>query len=325
MIKNFFSRCRQVFFLVAFTCACPLIFAASSSPQPWKLIYGRFGAAVVSDGLALYVIGGGDSDRELGGIEKIDLKTGISIETTARIVSRRFHSAVLMGRTVYVFGGESNEGLIKSVDAVDLDTMKVTTVSKMPTPRRAVSAVGVEDLIFTLGGCAVGESSSDPRVKTVEVYDRSKNKWLAAPPMPEPKEVPALFLDHYLYTLGGYAGGAKAVPSCQRYNLSTGSWEALLPTPFTLSGYSAVSAGGLIFCFGDFVEDNRVAAYEPRTQRWRRLDVPFTPRRNSCACRVGENVYVIGGNGAKLAMNLIERFSVSALKSAAARADDVVR
>lgn len=308
-----------VLIVAAWCFIIPRGFAVTSAPGPWKLHFGRYGAAVVTDGSALYVIAGADSSRPLGSIEKVDIQTGMATILSARVFPRRFHSAVLLGRMIYVFGGDSEEGNLTSVELVNLDTMKVINVSTMPTPRRAVSAVAIEDLIFTLGGSAESGSAADSRTQAMHVYDYGKNIWLRAPPMPEPKEAPAILYDHHLYVLGGYAGGDHATTSCQRYVLSTGAWETLSPTPFSLSGYSAVSTSQAIICFGDYVESGRVSAYLPGTGEWRVLDVPFTPRRNSAACVVGGQVFVVGGNGKRLALNLIERFSVAELEASISR------
>ncbi len=323
--------CWVIMALIVLSCIGVSIGAERQQPAPWRLIYGRYGAAVVSDGKFLYVIGGGDRSPQrlagghsherlvLGGIEKIDLATGLSKVIASRVIPRRFHSAVLVGRTVFILGGEAETGIVQLVQALDLDSLQVRTIGEMPFPRRALSAIGVEDLIFTVGGSAAGDTDLIPRAPTMDVYDWAKNQWFVAPAMPEPKEVPVVFHGHHLYALGGYAGGDKAVTTAVRYDLTTGRWEKLAPTPFTLSGYSAVNIGRAIVCFGDYVATGRVAAYLPETDTWRVLDVPFMPRRNSCACIVGGYIYVVGGNSMKLAVDQIERFSVSDLEAAIAR------
>jgi hypothetical protein len=324
-IMRAFAAFISVGSLVIF--GCPLGFAKSSDQVPWTLNSARYGAAVVSDGSALYVIGGANNAFvALGGIERVDLATGLATDTPAHIVPRRFHAAVLMGREIYVYGGEAEEGLITSVEAINLDTWKVQTVGRMPTPRRALSAVKTEDMVFTLGGSAPGDLENLPRSTVMEVHDVDQKKWLRAPPMPEAKEVPVVLLQHYLYTLGGYNGAGSAVKSCERYDLSAGKWETLSAAPFALSGYSAVGLGKVIICFGDYAQLGRVAVFRTDTGTWSLPDVAFTPRRHSCACVAGNTVYVIGGVGGSKAsadrtLAIVERFSASELAAAIARGE----
>lgn len=290
---------------------------------PWTLNNARYGAALVSDAHSLYVVGGGNAAfASLGGIEKIDLSTGEATEMPAHIIPRRFHAAVLSGREIFIFGGDAEEGLIASVEAVNIDTWKVRTVGRMPTPRRALSAIKVEDMVFTLGGSAPGDRENLPRATTVEVYDLSRKQWLRAPSMPEPKEVAVVSYDHYLYALGGYNGTGRAVTSCERYDLAAGKWENLPAAPFPLSAYSAVNVGDAIVCFGDYEQQNRVVAYQPAQAKWGVLNISFAARRHSCACVVGDWVYVVGGNRASegQVLNIIERYSLGELKSAIDRA-----
>jgi hypothetical protein len=185
--------------------------------------------------------------------------------------------------------------------------------------------VKVENLVFTLGGSAPGDLENLSRANVMEVHDVEKNKWLRAPSMPEPKEVPVVLCQHYLYTLGGYNGSGRAVTSCERYDLSIGKWEVLPSVPFTLSAYSAVSLGNAIVCFGDYEQQGRIAAFRPDSGTWSLLDIPFTPRRHSCACVVGNNVYVVGGVGGSristdATLAIVERYSIRELEAAIAHA-----
>jgi Kelch motif/Galactose oxidase, central domain len=296
----------------------PKVFAAKDHP-PWILNNARYGAAVVSDGNALYVVGGANAGfLSLGGIERIDLATGQAVEMPVRIIPRRFHAAVKIGREIFIFGGEGVEGLIRSVEAVNLDTWKVRTVGKIPTPRRALSAIKVDSLVFTVGGSAPGDLENLPRTAVVEVYDAEMQRWFSAPQMPQPKETSAVVCGHFLYTLGGYNGSGRAVDTCERYDLSVGKWERLRPTPFTLSAYSAVDIGDVIVCFGDYEHQERVVAYQPQNGTWSLLDIQFTPRRHSSACVVGDWVYVVGGNRASKGQvtGIVERYSVRELIAA---------
>ena len=296
---------------------------AAQESQPWSLVLSRYGAAVVPAEGAIYVLGGANSLGAMSSIEKIDLETGVSTLLPARLIGRRFHAAVLLRREIHVFGGDAREGLISTVQAFSLDTGKVRKVGRMPTPRRALSAVQVDGLAFTLGGSAPGDLENLPRSPVVEVYDPEKNEWLNAPPMLDGKEVPTVLHGHYLYQLGGYNGTGRPETSCQRYDLRTGEWSQLPPAPFSLSAYSAVSIGDAIVCFGDFTQLGRVAAYRPSDASWRVLDIPFVPRRHSAACVINDWVYVVGGNTDTRPLGAfvdkVDRYRVSDLREAIAR------
>lgn len=295
--------------------------AKTKEVPPWNLLWGRYGTSVVSDGTSLYVVAGGSASSILADIEKIDLATGRSTKLPVQVMPRRFHAAVLVGREILIMGGEALEGILQSVEAVNIDTLKVRKVTSMPTPRRTPGVVLVEDLIFTLGGMAPDDGENLPRSTVMEVYEPAKNKWFRAPPMPRSKEVAAVLNGQYIYTLGGYDGRGKASPTCERYDLSAGKWSSMPPVPFRLSAYSAVSLGDCIICFGDYENKGQVVAYLPDKERWVSLDLPFTPRRHSAACVVGDQVYVVGGNvdSSFTSLSVIERFPVRELREAVAR------
>ncbi len=321
-------RWSRLFGRFIFAVVCCLISAnsggAAQQSQPWSLVLERYGAAVVPAEDAIYVLGGANSVGPMSSIEKIDLETGVSTLLPARLIGRRFHAAVLLGRDVYVFGGDAKEGLVSTVQALSIDAEKVRKVGKMPTPRRALSAVQVDGLAFTLGGSAPGDLENLPRSRVVEVFDPKRNEWLNAPSMLDGKEVATVPHGHYLYQLGGYNGSGRAETSCQRYDLKTGEWSQLPPAPFPLSAYSAVSIGDAIICFGDYTQMGRVAAYRPYDASWHVLDVPFVPRRHSAACMINDWVYVVGGNTDTRTLgtvsNHVDRYRVSDLREAIARA-----
>ena len=314
----------KVLFLAGYFSAILLTLTASGAPggnKPWTLVTGRYGAAAVSDGQALYVVCGSGPFDALGSIEKIDLRTGLSTVLSAKLDLRRYHAAVVIGREIFVLGGEAQDGFVATVQAVNLDTGAVRRVGHMPTPRRMLSAVAVEATIFTFGGRAFTEvDDRSERSTAVEIYDAAKNRWFGGPPLPKPKECPAVINGPYVYLLGGYNGERTAVRASQRLNLTTARWEELAATPFPLSAYSAVSLGEAIVCFGDFDEQGRVAAYLVAEGKWRVLDIPFSARRHSAACLVGDQVYVAGGVFRTAGLRIIERFSAASISAAIARA-----
>jgi hypothetical protein len=224
----------------------------------------------------------------------------------------------------YLLGGEGDHGPVATVESVELTDGSVRNLGYLPTPRRALAALEIEGLIFALGGTAVNDPENGARQSLVEVFDVAAKKWMFAPTMPYPKEVPAVREGRYIYALGGYNGAGKAEKTCARYDLTTAKWERLPDTPFPSSGYAVAEIGGAIVCFGDYDEQDQVTAYLPGQQRWVRLQIAFRPRRHATACVANDTVYVIGGNhsgdGSGGSLRVIDRFRVADLKAAIVRA-----
>ncbi|HVU17339.1 MAG TPA: kelch repeat-containing protein [Candidatus Didemnitutus sp.] len=277
----------------------------------------------MTDGDALYVVAGGGNGvtLELGSIERVDLRSGKSSILPVQILPRRFHGAALFGRKLVIVGGEGPppDLHLGTVEEVDVDTLTVRTLTRMPTARRALSAVKVDNLLFTIGGSAPFDRENFSRSNLVEIWDESAGKWLNGPPMPSTKEAGAVLHGRFIYVLGGYDGLRMATSSCDRYDLTKGKWEKLGPVPFKLSAYSGVDIGRAIVCFGDYETIGQIAAYLPARDQWLKIEVPFVPRRHSAACRVGEEIYVVGGWDGQ-PRDLIERYSVTQLEAAIVRA-----
>lgn len=284
----------------------------------WELNDGRYGASAAFDGRDIYVFGGSDGGLVArGSIEKIDLATGeVSLMAQNLEFPRRFHSVAAIRNRIYVFGGENREGFVSFVEEFDFSTDQRRLQREMPLPRRTLSAVAVEDLIFVLGGMAPDSSEAWEREPAMHIFDPAKNNWLRAPDMPKRKEVAAVKDRDFIYALGGYNGTGRAETSAHRYNLATGSWEELPPVPFALSANSAASLGGAIICFGSYDRIGQVAVFLPTSQQWLKLDLAFTPRRHSAACVAGDTVYVIGGcqDSRAIGMKTIERYKIADLK-----------
>jgi len=152
------------------------------------------GLSLVSDGKALYRIGGMVAKNKTG--EEHDLH---SVADFARFdpetktwtalpplpTPRSTHDAIVVGRTVYVAGGWHMKG--ESEDSEFLDTVASFNLDKpeegwksipQPFKRRALSVASHGGRLYVLGGLVGGGMNVDRRV---DVYDPSSGAWSRGP------------------------------------------------------------------------------------------------------------------------------------------------
>lgn len=306
--------------LVMFISGCSTVPGASAL----KLKTGRYGPAAVTDGKLIYVIGGSGPDGMLGDIEAIDPWSGRVEVITTNLIPRRYHSAVLRGNLIYIAGGESGPEVQPVIEVFNLKTRTSRVETEMPTPRRFAQAVAVGNNLYVIGGQDANQISkkSERRTGIVEVYDLGRGKWSSAPPMPTPRECTLAAGGGKIFAIGGYSGGETGLRTFETYDVKARKWSRNADLPFPLSSSSALLAEDFIFTFGEFSRLNRVARYSLKDGTWTEIEIPYRKSRHNACVRIGDQVYVIGGNVSAIGshMDLIQRFSLEDLLNAKERA-----
>jgi N-acetylneuraminic acid mutarotase len=100
-------------------------------------------------------------------------------------------------------------------------------------------------------------------------------RWAEAPPLPIPRSEMAWAAaeDDRMHVIGGYAEGDVARPFHHVFDARTNSWSVAAPIPRGANHIGVAAAAGVVFAFGGFVEQNRVAvpdcyAYVVADDRW---------------------------------------------------------
>lgn len=128
----------------------------------------------------------------------------------------------------------------------------------------------------------------------------------------------AVALNAQFYLIGGRQVNGGNLAVLQRYDLTTGVWQALAPMPQAQGGLAAAVLDKQIWVFGGeyFNEGggvySQVWRYDPPTDSWQQqADMPL-PRHGLGAVSLNDAIYVIGGAtavGLKATSAVLEKFS----------------
>lgn len=307
------------FALLACVAGCA-IWPRPAAPE-LRLQTGRYGHGVVAADRQLYVVGGSGPEGLLGDIEVLDPRTGTSATVATNLIPRRYHSAVLVGRKIHVVGGESEMGPEPAVEIFDLDARTVALGAPLPTPRRLSKAAWLDGSIYVVGGQDHADRFAETGTGVVEAYDVAKNAWRRVADLPTARECAVVAAQGQLWALGGYDGDARVLATVETYDPRTDRWTAGPDMASLTSAHSALATRRELFTFGDYRMLDRVARLDLRTGAWTELDVPFAASRHNACAELGGDVFVVGGNVASSGshLDLVQRFSVRALRAAPAR------
>ncbi|MFZ0749514.1 MAG: protein kinase, partial [Pyrinomonadaceae bacterium] len=213
--------------------------------------------------------------------------------------------ATMNGR-LYVASGNDKSGTINELDEYDPATGKWTSRAPIPTARTGVGAAGINGRLYVFGGCT---HNSDCRIGTtnvLEVYDPASNSWSVKSPMPTARSLMAsAVIAGKLYV----AGGRGPCPPCSGYDKLeiydpvTDTWEtakAPLPTAHTSPGGAALDGkfyvvGGVLTPGEELVNPQRLAMYDPATDKWSLKAALGIPRSSIGLAAIHGQLYAIGG------------------------------
>eukprot|EP00058_Branchiostoma_floridae_P005068 XP_002590556.1 hypothetical protein BRAFLDRAFT_86237 [Branchiostoma floridae] len=100
--------------------------------------------------------------------------------------------------------------------------------------------------VYAIGG----RNPASPALTSVEVYDRSKNKWTPGVPLPQPRnEHATAVLDGSIYVMGGFDADHKLTSTVYRFSPGDSQWQSLKDMP-EAAGYTASVLNGSIYVAG---------------------------------------------------------------------------
>ena len=264
----------------------------------------RYAASVVSDGAAIYVVGGRDkTDHDIGAIERFDLRTHAVTEISAAIARRAFTSAVMFGNRIYIFGGEiSGDGDPRDrVEIVDLADDTVKPGGLMPGQLRRISGVLVNGRVFFIGGEAPSLHAIKKkldRIILLPVFEPATAKWFRGKASPLSLETCAVSMGRMIIVAGG-SNKAAEYASVECYDTKADTWFQLPPLCVPCSDNSAAILGRTEYLFGRRGSEGDVVAYDPASGYSCELSqTGFAPAVFTAAVTCGNSIYVIGGETA---------------------------
>ena len=210
--------------------------------------------------------------------------------------------AVALGDRIYYVGGLRGwpEPEVGSVLIYDVRTNLFRRGAPMPRPRGAGGVAAHDGLIYYAGGLHEGKA-----VRWFDAYDPARDRWSTLPDMPRPREhFHAAVVGGKLFAIGGRTVDLDATISpTDAYDFSKGAWTTgLAPIPTQRAGFAAGVIGGRIFVIGGengAGASDAVEAYDPLTNRWRKLAPMPTARHGIQAAICNGAAYVVDGGTAK--------------------------
>lgn len=264
----------------------------------WKMHHARLGAAAaVLDG-HLYVFGGSGGAAPIHQAERIDLRTGRSELLSARFIARRFHHVAEHGGRFWIFGGQGygRPDTIHepAVEIYDPATNTVSRAPDCPDPRGKAGAVQLGPEVMVIGGSRHTKGGAYSQTNTTLFLDLDSGDWREGPPMPTPRETPAVLVGQFVLVAGGYSRGNKH-DAVEMFVPAEQVWKKLPRLGETVSAHGAAVLGKWLFLFGDFSDAGKVLGYELPTRRTARLKPGFAATQFPTALTHGDRIYVIGG------------------------------
>uniref|UniRef100_A0A1B0AES0 BACK domain-containing protein n=1 Tax=Glossina pallidipes TaxID=7398 RepID=A0A1B0AES0_GLOPL len=244
---------------------------------------------------------------------------------------------------VFLVGGRRAYGMrIRECKVYDISKKKLASISSMNWDRRSNSAVSLNGLIYSVGGCPSGVMNTaecyDPAIKrwriiapmnrdrhsfgicaynaliyvvggfsqcTHERYDPATNKWHLCQSIPEtrPAFTRATVAENSVYSLTRAANGNNAL---FRFDPRDGKWFNLNEMPGLSYEYELVSYDRTLFA----IKNENCKRLDIRVNKWEPLPHMLSNRYGFSAVIVAKDIYVFGGTHDSQFVTSVERFNI---------------
>ena len=311
--------------LLAAACLLPAACGGSESGADgaWEtappLLHGRSAHAVVTDGEAVYALGGTGAEGEpVLEVERFEGDRWAD-ETTVPGEGLNAPAAALLDGKVYVIGGFGTTTNVATADVhvYDLATKSWSRAAPLPAARGGHAAVVLDGKIHVVGG---GDEVSTLALHSV--YDPANDRWSEAAPLPRAKGSPAaVVLDGKLWAIGGRSG-PDDYGDVDVYDPAADSWSVGPPIPPRGTHGAAVYRGAIHVFGGESQQRGTALAgvlrLDNEDHEWEQLEAALpTARAYARAVPFDDGVLVVGGStsaGASHASQgspVVERFSAA--------------
>lgn len=304
-------------FAVMVALLVPSIRADSAAPLVkvgnYSMIHGRYGAAVVSDGDFIYIIGGAERDNFFGDIERFDVRTHQVTRLTDKLIRRRYHGAALLDGKIYIVGGQSEDPEFGQ-SAFPPSTVFAPVESPAPSSNNNLRPV---QPIFVPPPTVAVLQRPEPRV---EIYDLKTGAITFGEKQRQPRLQAAVAqFGTKLVVSGGTVRDWEhrygPAYSTDIYDLRTGRWTQGAPTPNGRNPAAATVGNMMLTAGGQGLGHDRmrdVNLYLLGENSWRKMPDLCAPASGHAAVVLDRYLLLMGNsaNGKDLiAYDLLARTS----------------
>lgn len=294
--------------------------AFQSHESALRLQTERFGMPAVESGGVLYVLGGHSDGGLVGAIERLTEDAEATDILPWAMAPRRYHVAAARNGRIYVAGGLRLDGggaPVAPASAVfeefDPQTGGIRRLPDLPIPVCRPGAAILGDRLYLVGGA----EASGRRSSAVHIFDFETETWSRGADLPVAREGHVFAHNGLLYAPGGF-DGIHAMTDFQVYDPATDAWRALPDLPVKASAFQGVVVDDALYLFGDYDELDRSVVYDFNAETWGQIQIGYKPARHAAAARLGDHVFILGGNvqSGSPYLPFIQRFSVEELARA---------
>ncbi|MGD9611695.1 MAG: kelch repeat-containing protein [Kiritimatiellia bacterium] len=291
---------------------------------PLALATERFAPAVLAVQDVLYVLGGHSDHGLVGDVERFAAASAATEKVPAALRPRRFHAAATHRGKIYLAGGDVWDAAAETgvptnavFEEFDPATGSIRPLPDLPVATSRAGAAVAGDRLIVVGGAR----PDGTRTGAVQTYDFRTETWSRGADLPVAREGPIWEYRGKIYAPGGY-DGTGALRAFQVYDPAQDEWRLLPDLPEPTSAHGGVVVADTLYVFGDYTALDRTAAYDFARREWALVDVGYKPARHAAAARLGDEVFVVGGNvqPGPPYLNRIQRFSTKRLAAAPRRA-----
>jgi N-acetylneuraminic acid mutarotase len=225
-------------------------------------------------------------------------------------------SAAELDGFAYAVGGlgadvDGETPMLDVVERYDPAADSWETCPALPAPRVAPGVVGLDGLLYVVGGEVVDAAGNWDVTGSVIAYDPVGGAWRNLAPMPTPRtRLRVVAAGGHLYAVGGFGNPPVALPVVERYDPARDSWDPVAPMvePRGLPGAVTARQGGeevLVVVGGghgelftpSFSVTDSTEVYRVEADKWQVLPVRLPRGRVSLVCAVEQagTVLAIGG------------------------------
>jgi N-acetylneuraminic acid mutarotase len=302
-----------------------LAFTVTSVPTvTWKTrtptgLQRKYGAAGVLNNL-VYVAGGltGSSFTSTGSTQSYDPSNSTWSTLANMNDPRQLVAGDAVGGKFFVVGGLSGSTVSNTNEGYDPSPscVAVPPTPDNPTPptcppviapvgwqtyhamnhaRQAHNAVAAGGKLYVFGGDS--DAAGTTRVATTEAYGPDVDAWVDLAAMPTPRDFVAVAaLNGSIYVIGGRNAAGTAVPTMERYDISSNTWTTTLaPLPAATSASRAGTILGRIYITGGTLGATTFV-YDPIANAWISGNpMPTTSNGFETSANANDILYIVNG------------------------------
>lgn len=283
--------------------------------------------AAVSDGVAVYALGGSSGGKELANVDKFDPDSGTWTSLPNAPESRSDFGAVYDDGRIVVAGGLVGGKVLNTVAVYDIAGGLWSDLPSMSTARHGLALSSVGPTVYAIGGStALGDSDFTSQAEGMTLAPRKlqpASQWRSLPDSPAPRLQTAWAVaDNKIWVLGGLANG-QVLQTVESFDPASGQWSAGPPLPIPLHHATATTYRGEVVILGGATVYNNLAkasdkVFALRGNSWVELPKLKHPRAAPAAAVVGDKLIIAGGQNEKKLVEPTEVFDGSSWSDAAA-------